>query len=48
MVPLMMLLAAYDTDASASSIKLPKSHIAPNLNCLDPRNVRVPLTTLSG
>ena len=34
MVPLMILLAACDTDTSANDIKLPKSHVAPNVSCL--------------
>ena len=42
-----MLLAVYDTDASANGTKLPKSHVAPYFNCLDLRNAVVLLTTLS-
>ena len=39
MVPLMMLLAAYDTDASANGIDYHKI-VAPLFNCLDLRNAR--------
>ena len=46
MVPLMMLLAAYDTDASTHGINY-HSHVAPHSNCLDIRNVMVPLMVLS-
>ena len=42
----MILLASCDTDASASSIKLPKILGAPHFNCLDLRNAMVPLITL--
>ena len=40
-VPLMMLLAAYDTDASANGIKLPQSHATSHFNCLYLRNAIV-------
>ena len=33
--------------ASVSGVKLPKSQVAPHFNCLDLRNVVVPLTRLS-
>ena len=47
LVPLTMLLVAYDTNASANGVKLSQSHIEPHLSCPDPRNAVVPLTTLS-
>ena len=47
MVPLMMLLAAYDTDASANGIKLSQSPVTPLFKCLDLRNAMVPLMVLS-
>ena len=42
MVPLMMLLAPCDTEASASGIKLSKNHVASHLDCLEVRNAVVP------
>ena len=41
-VQLMMLLAAYDPDASANGIKLPQSNVAPHFSCFDLRNAMVP------
>ena len=41
-VPLIMLFAAYDTDTIANDIKLFKSHVVPQLSCLDMRNAMVP------
>ena len=35
MMTRMMLLPDYDADGSANGIKLPKSHVAPHLKCLD-------------
>ena len=39
MVPLMMLMASCDTDASANGIKLPWSPAALHFNCHDIRSV---------
>ena len=43
MVPLKMLTASFDTDACASGVISPKSHVA-HFTCLDLRNGMVPLT----
>ena len=43
MVPLMMLLASCDTDASANGIKGLKGHVALHFDHLDVRNTMVPL-----
>ena len=45
-MPLMMLLAAYDTDASANGIKLMQSQVAPHFNCLVLRNAIVTFMVL--
>ena len=45
-MPLMMLLAAYNTDASANDIKVPQSHVRPHFSCLDLRNAMMHLMTL--
>ena len=41
----MLLLVSCDTDASANGIR-PKSYVALHFNCLDLRNIMMPLTTL--
>ena len=45
-VSLTMLLAACNIDASANGVIWLKSHVAPNVSCLDLRNAMVALTTL--
>ena len=43
MVPLIMLLAAYDSDGSENSIKLQESLVALHFNCLYLRSAMLPL-----
>ena len=41
---LIMLSAVCDNDASAYGMKLPKSHVASHIDCLDVRNVMLPFS----
>ena len=44
-MPLMMLLALCNTDASANGIKRPKSHVTPHFDHINLRNALGPLIT---
>ena len=46
-VPLVILWAAYNTDASADGTKVAQSHVAHHFSCLNLRNAMVPLIVLS-
>ena len=44
MVPLMILLARHEADNDSNGPTLPKHHVAPHFDHLDPRSAVLPLT----
>ena len=45
-VPLTVLLASYDADASANVTYNQNNHVGPDFDCLNVRSIKVPLTLL--